>query len=98
MAAGKAVGLGLGLKNCGLGNGFKEITKAVVRFRTDGIVEVRHCWTEMGQGVHTVALQVAVEELGVDPERIEVIVDTTRELGARPDHRAAAARSWARAR
>jgi CO/xanthine dehydrogenase Mo-binding subunit len=36
----------------------------------------------MGQGVHTVALQVAVEELGVDPSRIKVKVDTTRELGA----------------
>ncbi|HJN39815.1 MAG TPA: molybdopterin cofactor-binding domain-containing protein, partial [Chloroflexota bacterium] len=56
--------------------------RAVVHFRGDGTVEVRHCWTEMGQGVHTVALQVAVEELGIDPERIEVIVDTTRELGA----------------
>ena len=78
---GKAVGLGLGLKNSGLGNGFKEITKAVVRFRSDGIVEVRHGWTEMGQGVHTVALQVAVEELGIDPDRIRVFVDTTRELG-----------------
>jgi xanthine dehydrogenase molybdenum-binding subunit len=80
-AAGKAVGLGLGLKNSGLGNGFREITRAVVRFRADGVVEVRHGWTEMGQGVHTVALQVAVEELGVDPARIRVIVDTTRELG-----------------
>ena len=82
MAAGKAVGLGLGLKNSGLGNGFKEIAKAVVHFRPDGKVEVRHCWTEMGQGVHTVALQVAVEELDVAPESIEVIVDSTRELGA----------------
>ena len=82
IAEGKPVGLGLGLKNSGLGNGFKEIAKAVVHFREDGQVEVRHCWTEMGQGVHTVALQVAVEELGIDPDRIEVIVDTTRELGA----------------
>ena len=82
VAAGKAVGLGLGLKNSGLGNGFKEIAKAVVHFRDDGRVEVRHCWTEMGQGVHTVALQVAVEELGVEAERIDVIVDSTRELGA----------------
>ncbi len=80
-AAGKAVGLGLGLKNSGLGNGAKEVAKAVVRFDADGGVEVRHCWTEMGQGVHTVALQVAVEELGVDPARIRVMVDTTRELG-----------------
>jgi len=79
---GKAVGLGFGLKNSGLGNGFLEIIKAVVRFSEDGEVEVRHCWTEMGQGVHTVALQVAVEELGVDPARVRVVVDTTRELGA----------------
>jgi xanthine dehydrogenase molybdenum-binding subunit len=81
VAAGKAVGLGLGLKNSGLGNGFREVSKAVVHFREDNIVEVRHGWTEMGQGVHTVALQVAVEELGIDASRIRVIVDTTRQLG-----------------
>lgn len=80
-ADGKAVGLGLGLKNSGLGNGLREVTGAVVRFRSDGIIEVRHGFTEMGQGVHTVALQVAVTELGVDAERIRVIVDTTREIG-----------------
>jgi aldehyde oxidoreductase len=80
-AEGKAVGIGLGLKNSGLGNGFKERTRAVVRFEEDGTVEVRHGWTEMGQGVHTVALQVAVEELGVDPSRVVVKVDTSRELG-----------------
>ena len=82
VAAGKPVGLGLGLKNSGLGNGFKEIAKAVVHFKDDERVEVRHCWTEMGQGVHTVALQVAVEELGITADRIDVIVDSTRELGA----------------
>ena len=88
----KAVGLGLGLKNSGLGNGFNEVARAVVRFvpndetraehQTEPRVEVRHCWTEMGQGVHTVALQVAVEELGVEAHQVEVIVDSTRELGA----------------
>ncbi len=79
--AGKAVGLGLGLKNSGLGNGFREVARAVVRFCSNDTVEVRHGWTEMGQGVHTVALQVAVEELGVDADKIRVIVDTTRQLG-----------------
>ncbi len=82
VAAGKPVGIGLGLKNSGLGNGFDELARAVVHLREDGVVEVRHCWTEMGQGVHTVALQVAVEELGVAPEQVEVMVDTSRDLGA----------------
>jgi xanthine dehydrogenase molybdenum-binding subunit len=85
-AEGRAVGLGLGLKNSGLGNGFREVSRAVVRFRDatpgrEGRVEVRHGWTEMGQGVHTVALQVAAQELGIDPNRIDVIVDTSRQLG-----------------
>jgi aldehyde oxidoreductase len=84
-AAGKAVGLGLGLKNSGLGNGFKEITKAVVRLEEDGSIEIRHGWTEMGQGINTIAIQVVIEELGalvtIDPTRVRVIVDTTRELG-----------------
>ncbi len=92
-AAGRAVGLGLGLKNSGLGNGYVEVSRAVVHFAADErrppgtpagpdtAVEVRHGWTEMGQGVHTVALQVAVDELGADPERVKVVVDTSRELG-----------------
>lgn len=87
LAAGKAVGMGLGLKNSGLGNGLREVCAAVIRFRSPtepggvGKVEVRHGFTEMGQGVHNVAMQTAVTELGIDPARIEVIVDTTRELG-----------------
>ena len=78
---GRSVGLAIGMKNSGLGNGFREVCGAVVHFRDDGRIEVRHGWTEMGQGVHTVALQVAAQELNVDAARIDVIVDTTRELG-----------------
>ncbi len=78
---GRPVGLAIGMKNSGLGNGFREVCGAVVHFRDDGRIELRHGWTEMGQGVHTVALQVAAQELNVDAERIDVIVDTTRELG-----------------
>jgi len=82
IADGKAVGIGAAIKNSGLGNGFKEVAKAVVRFNADGTVDVRHAWTEMGQGVHTVALQVAADMLGIDPETINVYVDTSRDLSA----------------
>ena len=82
IADGKAVGIGAAIKNSGLGNGFVEIAKAVVRFNEDDTVEIRHAWTEMGQGVHTVALQVAAEVLDIDPERIRVYVDTSRDLSA----------------
>ena len=80
-AGGKAIGLGLGMKNSGLGNGFNEVTGACVRFEADGTISVWHGWTEMGQGIHTIAMQVAAQELAVDPSRIRVMVDTQRELG-----------------
>lgn len=79
---GKAVGIGAAIKNSGLGNGFKEVAKAVVRFNEDGTVDVRHAWTEMGQGVHTVAVTVAADVLDIDPDRIRVLVDTSRDLSA----------------
>jgi xanthine dehydrogenase molybdenum-binding subunit len=80
VADGKAVGIGAAIKNSGLGNGFVEVAKAVVRFNEDGSVDVRHAWTEMGQGVHTVALQVAADLLDIDPDTINVYVDTTRDF------------------
>jgi xanthine dehydrogenase molybdenum-binding subunit len=82
IADGKAVGIGAAIKNSGLGNGFVEVAKAVVRFNEDGSVDVRHAWTEMGQGVHTIALQVAAEMLDIDPHTINVYVDTSRDLSA----------------
>lgn len=53
----------------------------------DGKVEVRHGWTQDGPGRAHRALQVAAGELGLDPDRIVVIVDTTRRTRVRPDHR-----------
>jgi aldehyde oxidoreductase len=81
-AAGAACGLALAMKNSGLGNGARELSRATVRIDADGSVEVRHCWTEMGQGVHSVAVAVVCEELGVAADRVRVVVDTSRELGA----------------
>jgi selenium-dependent xanthine dehydrogenase len=79
-AAGKAVGIGCGAKNTGVGNGIPEFGKAIIRAEEDGSVTVFHQWTEMGQGVHTVLQQVACEELGLPPECVRMEVDTGHEL------------------
>ncbi|HET7514546.1 MAG TPA: selenium-dependent xanthine dehydrogenase [Gaiella sp.] len=73
-------GIACGLKNTGIGNGVVEEGHAVLRPEAGGTVTLLHSWTEMGQGVHTVLRQIACEELGLEPERIRVEVDTEREL------------------
>ncbi len=77
---GKAAGLGCAVKNTGIGNGLPEIARAVIRVDDAGGVTVFHPWTEMGQGVHTVMQQVACQELGLPPESVRVVVDTTHEI------------------
>jgi len=80
----KYAGIACAVKNVGVGNGLPEYGFASVQVQDDGTILVRHSWTEMGQGVHTVVQQVACEELGahgVDLRRIRVRVDTEREFG-----------------
>jgi selenium-dependent xanthine dehydrogenase len=74
-------GIGCAVKNSGVGNGLKEYGRAILRPETDGSLTIYHSWTEMGQGVHTVLMQMACEELGLTPEKVTVLVDTERELG-----------------
>ena len=74
-------GIACAVKNVGLGNGVVEYGRAVLRPESDGTVTLFHSWSEMGQGVHTVFLQIACEELGLSPDRIHVAVDTILELG-----------------
>jgi selenium-dependent xanthine dehydrogenase len=74
-------GIGCAVKNTGVGNGLAEYGKAVLRPEADGSVTLFHSWTEMGQGVHTVLMQIACEELGLTPRQVRVTVDTDRELG-----------------
>jgi xanthine dehydrogenase molybdenum-binding subunit len=73
-------GIACGAKNTGIGNGMIERGRAVLRPEADGTVTLFHSWTEMGQGVHTVLRQVVCEELGVEPERVRVTVDTEQDL------------------
>jgi len=68
-----AVGLACGIKNCGVGNGMNDIGRARIIVESSQRVILQHGWTEMGQGVHNVAIQTLCEETGIDPSI--VIID-----------------------
>jgi xanthine dehydrogenase molybdenum-binding subunit len=73
-------GIACGIKNVGIGNGLTERGHAVLHPEADGTVTLFHSWTEMGQGCHTVFRDIAAAELGIEADRIRVVVDTRREL------------------
>ncbi|HXP22119.1 MAG TPA: selenium-dependent xanthine dehydrogenase [Streptosporangiaceae bacterium] len=74
-------GIGCAVKNTGVGNGLAEYGRVILRPEGDGTVTLFHSWTEMGQGVHTVLMQIACSELGLTPDQVRVVVETSRELG-----------------
>jgi selenium-dependent xanthine dehydrogenase len=73
-------GLACGIKNTGVGNGMTDDSEVSVEIVSDRKVIVSHGWSEMGQGIHTMAIQVLHQETGIDPGIIEVKVDTGAEL------------------
>jgi len=72
----KYAGIACGIKNTGVGNGMIDDSEVIIEIVSDRKVIIHHGWTEMGQGVHTMAIQCLHEETGIDPGIIEVIVDT----------------------
>src|SRR5262249_34397477 len=80
-AAGRAVGIGCGIKNCGIGNGAVEYGKARLRVEADGTVSLYNGYTEMGQGLLTVLIQCACEVTGLPADRFRARVDSTYQLG-----------------
>jgi xanthine dehydrogenase molybdenum-binding subunit len=75
-------GLACGIKNTGIGNGMPDAAKVRVTIAAPDKVIVDHGWTEMGQGVNTVAVQVLCQETGIDPAIVEVRIDTQSEQAA----------------
>ncbi len=80
--AAKYAGLACGLKNTGIGNGMPDASKVRLTIAAPDRVIIDHGWTEMGQGVHTMALQTLCNETGLDPSIVEVRVDTASEQEA----------------
>jgi len=76
----KHAGLACAIKNSGVGNGMIDESKVIVEIVSENHIRLQHGWTEMGQGVHNMALQTLCEEISVSPEIIEVIVDTEAQI------------------
>ncbi len=75
--AAKTAGLACGIKNCGIGNGVLEECDVKIEIQPENRILLQHGWTEMGQGVDTVAQQILCEEIGIDnPDCVEVSVNT----------------------
>ncbi|HVO29717.1 MAG TPA: selenium-dependent xanthine dehydrogenase, partial [bacterium] len=79
--AGKAVGIGCGLKNSGIGNGVQEWGKCRLVVEKDGTVSLYNGYTEMGQGLLTILVQFAVEVTGLPASVFRPKVDSTFALG-----------------
>lgn len=77
IAAGKAVGIGCGIKNTGIGNGVPEYGKCRLVVEKDQTISLYNGYTEMGQGLFTILVQFASEVSGVSPLVFRPICDTT---------------------
>lgn len=81
--SGNVVGLACGIKNCGIGNGIPELSEARVTVVSEDHIQLFHGWSEMGQGIDTVAQQMLCQYLGLnDTSIIEVLVSTDSETKA----------------
>ncbi len=69
-------GIACGIKNSGVGNGMADSSEVIITIISESKVHLQHGWTEMGQGVHTIASQVLFEETGINPGIVEVSVDS----------------------
>lgn len=76
----KYAGIATGIKNTGVGNGMLDDSEVKIEIISKNKVVVHHGWTEMGQGVHTMAIQTLHSETGIDPEIIEVKVETNADV------------------
>jgi len=76
-ASGRAVGIACGIKNCGIGNGASEWGRARLVVEDDGTISIFNGYTEMGQGLLTVLIQVAVEVTGLPASIFRPRVDST---------------------
>jgi selenium-dependent xanthine dehydrogenase len=72
----KFKGLSCAIKNSGIGNGMVDFSDVIIEIGNDGFIYLKHGWTEMGQGVDTIAIQILCNETGIIPSLVKVETDT----------------------
>ncbi len=81
----RGVGMAAGYKNVGYSFGFPEHSWAGIEIRGGVEIEeviVRVGGADVGQGTHTVAMQMAAAAVGVPFERVKLIASDTAETGS----------------
>ncbi|MBS2034737.1 selenium-dependent xanthine dehydrogenase [bacterium] len=82
LKAGKKIGIACGLKNTGIGNGVEEWGKARLVVEEDLTVSIHIGYTEMGQGLLTIATQFAVQMTDLPAHVFHPKVDSKFQLGS----------------
>ncbi len=78
--ANKFTGLACAIKNSGVGNGMIDESKTIIKIESENRIVIHHGWTEMGQGIHNMAIQTLCQETGLKAEVMDVVVDTKLEI------------------
>jgi aldehyde oxidoreductase len=73
-------GLALAIKNIGFGNGLMDESEAEIEVVSHKKIIIHHGWTEMGQGVDTIAKQILCDVVDLDDIEIDVISSTDSEV------------------
>jgi len=76
----RGVGIGLSYYGTGYGNGFPDVSKAIVRLLDEGKIGIFVGATEVGQGSKTVLTQIGAETLNIDYKDIVFVCEDTSKM------------------
>lgn len=77
MARKRGVGMACTFYGIGYGNGFPDVSTALVEIHDDGSVTVRTGAADCGQGSSTILAQIAAQEIGVPLDWVTVVAGDT---------------------
>ncbi len=76
----RGIGVACAFKNVGFSFGYPEECWATVELRGEADIDkviVHHAGADVGQGAHTVMVQIAADEVGVPIDKVELLVSDT---------------------